>query len=589
LLKSEAYLKKIFAASPREAAFGAASLIIALLLARFAQDLAFYRMDTTASAYTIALEHTSDASLAAYAPLAFAYDGQQITLRQGPSIPDGCATLYGLSAFGTALLSAENMQNLDAGYLGSFAAVAPMQVFDITGDGIEENVYLSAKTDVIGIQSNASATPVFRDPLVMLEAGLYNARTLIVYYNTKPLSEREVLLRFADGTAKTYMTEADGRVEGVSIRQIRKGITVQYAPNAKNVYAVTYTPQTAKVFSVAMAPLIITALLASAAILAYLCVERVLYRQGTALSRAYGFASSPHALKKPASRFMALRWAVMLASFFALTWGGAMAGFWFENFTPPIFACARYNPEQLTGSACYYLSHLNLLKDLPLPNILLFLASFFVPLILFGRILCGFACPMGLVQDGMDKARGLTGARGLALDEKLYGRLRMVKWAFVMLFLGMGFAGLDFCNVCPVLTLSPGFSGFKASVYAGGFLCVFALVGSFFKRRAFCNICPLGMAMGLFYRLSLFRLKKDCTACTECGACYAACPMGIKSIYTEREKEDVTDANCIMCGECVRQCPEDGALAISFCAKKAYTSSREKFMSPYERKAKANG
>ena len=58
--------------------------------------------------------------------------------------------------------------------------------------------------------------------------------------------------------------------------------------------------------------------------------------------------------------------------------------------------------------------------------------------------------------------------------------------------------------------------------------------------------------------------------------------MGIKQIYTEREKTDVTDMNCILCGECIRKCPEDNALAMTFAGKKIYTASRKQVMSGYE-------
>lgn len=68
---------------------------------------------------------------------------------------------------------------------------------------------------------------------------------------------------------------------------------------------------------------------------------------------------------------------------------------------------------------------------------------------------------------------------------------------------------------------------------------VIVLVSGFFKRRCFCNVCPLGFILGLTHRISLFKLKKNAVACTECGACYEGCPMGIKSIFTEREGKDI--------------------------------------------------
>ena len=72
-------------------------------------------------------------------------------------------------------------------------------------------------------------------------------------------------------------------------------------------------------------------------------------------------------------------------------------------------------------------------------------------------------------------------------------------------------------------------------------------------------------------------------ACTECGACYEACPMGIKSIFTAREGKneraiDVTTTDCIFCGECVRKCPEDGALYMTLAGVRLYNASRMAFL-----------
>jgi ferredoxin len=62
--------------------------------------------------------------------------------------------------------------------------------------------------------------------------------------------------------------------------------------------------------------------------------------------------------------------------------------------------------------------------------------------------------------------------------------------------------------------------------------------------------------------------------------------MGIKQIYTERNKANVTDSNCIMCGECVKCCPEDKALSLTCAGINLYTSSRKDIMSGYTPKKK---
>lgn len=47
-------------------------------------------------------------------------------------------------------------------------------------------------------------------------------------------------------------------------------------------------------------------------------------------------------------------------------------------------------------------------------------------------------------------------------------------------------------------------------------------------------------------------------ACVKCGACAAACPLGI---ITEGEERYVIDAGqCVACGSCAAECPV-GAIA----------------------------
>lgn len=279
--------------------------------------------------------------------------------------------------------------------------------------------------------------------------------------------------------------------------------------------------------------------------------------------------------------FMILRWTIMIVFAFIAIWGGLIFGLGISSLSIPVLSCP-WNTEEMTASSCYYLSHLNELFELPWQSILIFFASTIGFILLLGRAICGFLCPVGLVQDIMDKIRQKTKTEGIKMNEKMYGAVIPVRWALVLVFIGLCFAGGNFCNFCPAVAVSPILAGMSTSLYVSGFLMVLVLMGGFFKRRSFCMVCPLGTIMGFFHKISLFRIKKDTQSCTECGACYEACPMGIKMIYTEREKVDVTSANCIMCGECIRCCPEDKALSMTCAGIKIYTSSRKTIMSGYK-------
>ena len=270
----------------------------------------------------------------------------------------------------------------------------------------------------------------------------------------------------------------------------------------------------------------------------------------------------------------------MLLFSFLMIFGGILLGARYAGVTVPVLSCP-VNMSQLAESSCYYLAHLDELFTLKAGDIILFFVSTVGFALLLGRMICGFLCPMGLIQDLMDLVRRRTKTEGITMNDRMYGALVPVRWTMLFLMLGLTFIGGNFCNFCPAVTLSPVLAGLQVSLFASGFAMVFVLIGSFFKRRFFCTICPLGYLLGLLHKVSPFRIRKDCTACTECGACYDACPMGIKAIYTERDREDVTDITCIMCGECVRKCPEDRALSVTCLGKSIYTASRDKVVGNY--------
>ena len=335
-----------------------------------------------------------------------------------------------------------------------------------------------------------------------------------------------------------------------------------------------------------LVPLFIIIALAAAGIIITVFIRKFLAKKDDSrFSKVRTDRQKGNSPKQKLSVFMVIRWTVMIIFAFMMIWGGLIFGLKMASLSIPVLSCP-WSTEQMTESSCYYLSHLNELFELPWQNIILFFGSTIGFTLILGRAICGFLCPVGLIQDIADKIRQKTKTEGIKMNDKMYEALTPIKWCMLLIFVGLCFAGGNFCNFCPAVAVSPILAGMSTSLYVSGFLMVLVLMGGFFKRRAFCTICPLGTIMGFFHKISLFRVKKDCQSCTECGACYEACPMGIKMIYTEREKADVTHANCIMCGECVRCCPEDNALSLTFAGKKIYTSSRQKIMSGYKQEGK---
>ena len=110
---------------------------------------------------------------------------------------------------------------------------------------------------------------------------------------------------------------------------------------------------------------------------------------------------------------------------------------------------------------------------------------------------------------GILKEASILGAAGICAYMAavvLCGRtLGDTRWLMILLLFGLTFAGAEFCSFCPALATSPVLAGMKVSLYLSGFMMILVLVGSFFKRRFWCNICPLGYLIGLAHRVSPFR------------------------------------------------------------------------------------
>ena len=482
-------------------------------------------------------------------------------------------------------------ESFPSDFSGSFAAVQTGIREDTDGDGVKEDIIRIAKTDMEYTQGYDATANAFLSEDIPLEVVYKDREKFTVYYLAKPLKNAEITVTLADGSEQVFTTDESGDITGLNLNDVRNGLTFTYRPNPLTTLSIHYQVEADTIFTArwlsAMLPFDIIILISAVCITLDVFLRKMLYKNEKLPIGKTGIMARDKRRKRFVFGFETVRWIIMILSFALLIFGSRLTGTVFSSVQLPIFACP-YNLDQLTSSGCYMLSHLDVLVS-SWKEILAFFGTFLVCAVLLGRVLCGFVCPLGFIQDVAHEARQALHIEGISLNERLYAVLRMVKWVMLIIFLGIGFVGGNFCDFCPAMALSPALAGFKLSLGLGGFVMVIVLVSGFFKRRCFCNICPLGFILGLTHKISLFKLKKDAVACTECGACYETCPMGIKSVFTVREGKgkydiqciDVTTSDCIMCGECVRCCPENNALAITFCGKKIYTADRMKFMKQY--------
>ena len=194
--------------------------------------------------------------------------------------------------------------------------------------------------------------------------------------------------------------------------------------------------------------------------------------------------------------------------------------------------------------------------------------------VLLGRVLCGFFCPFGLVQDLLYHLPVKKRRVPARLDRPArYGKyvvlLGLVVLAPLLARNRYGVGAPWFCKVlCPAGTLEGGIPlllanqslrslagalfGWKLLVLLG------ILSGSAVVGRPFCRyLCPLGAFYALFHRFTLFRVAVDAGTCTRCGACTRVCPMGVAAYA------DADGGECIRCGKCISACPA-GAVSWDF-------------------------
>lgn len=221
------------------------------------------------------------------------------------------------------------------------------------------------------------------------------------------------------------------------------------------------------------------------------------------------------------------------------------------------------------------------------------IASFLIVSVLLGKLLCGWVCPFGFVQEIL----GLLKRSHMTISARTHREMLYAKYLIlgVVLFVsvtisastaaGAGggykdalgiFAQAPFNAVSPhdtlfavlpimtynafsaeapfqdvlgaISTLSP---LFWIRLFVLGGVLVFA----FYTPRSFCSyFCPVGAAMGLLNHFSFLGLKRDVVQCTKegCRSCVEVCPMKVPILDLPWEK--FTHSECTYCLDCVDAC-----------------------------------
>ena len=222
-----------------------------------------------------------------------------------------------------------------------------------------------------------------------------------------------------------------------------------------------------------------------------------------------------------------------------------------------------------------------------LPHILLLLGLSLV----FARFWCGWFCPIGFLSELLSELRKVTGFFRARFSDPFR---KFLKYTGITLFFLLILSSLIIalpgtpwsikkplylatCQVCPSKIITPLISGFplilnftftSAStiilVTLIVLLMIFTLLYAFglIFKRSWCKICPGGVILSFFNKISFIKKEKDLLKCTKCGICADCCPMECLDVYEEKKNKNVMHSQCIHCYRCVDLCPEKDCLKV---------------------------
>jgi polyferredoxin len=187
---------------------------------------------------------------------------------------------------------------------------------------------------------------------------------------------------------------------------------------------------------------------------------------------------------------------------------------------------------------------------------------------IFGRAVCGWVCPIGLLQRATAKVARRFQKTSLAkrISKKIsqHGIIKYMRYTKYIVLITLVFGttyliGFMFTDICPIgfltgtlptLMLNPG--KFVPNPFFPVALIIFILfvVLILTVERGWCKyFCPVGAILSLFNKMSILHVSVNKDKCIHCNACTEVCPMGIDVPNMYRNPE------CIQCGKCVDACP----------------------------------
>ncbi len=180
--------------------------------------------------------------------------------------------------------------------------------------------------------------------------------------------------------------------------------------------------------------------------------------------------------------------------------------------------------------------------------------------IFFGRIFCGWLCPMGGMQECLFSVNDNVPKQGWK------NNIKYVIWtAWIIAVIICFIFRNEEISVDFFYMTDHGISIAEIYDYVIYYGVIFLVLipAVLFGKRIFCHyFCWMApfMVLGtkmrkLLHMPGLHIMVKQPDACISCGKCNKECPMGIK-VSEMISKGEIKSTECIQCGACIDGCPK---------------------------------
>jgi polyferredoxin len=200
------------------------------------------------------------------------------------------------------------------------------------------------------------------------------------------------------------------------------------------------------------------------------------------------------------------------------------------------------------------------------PAAMFLLIAFLAIAFLLRKAFCSWLCPVGTISESLWRAGRKLLGRNFRLPRWLDLPLRGLKYLLLGFFVwavsSMSVQAVaDFMHSPYGIIADVKMLNFFRHISETGLIVIGTLaIASLFVQNFWCRyLCPYGALLGLAGFFSPLRIRRNESACIDCGKCSKACPAHLPV----HKLVSIKSAECTGCLECVAACPANGALQMA--------------------------